>query len=154
MCFQRARLSRCATQKRLCRFAHDRLRAERATASVDWNLAQAFGAFLGGRIGRGWAFSRPGDESVDRRHHEEIDGGCDQNEADYGGDEFAYRKYGSTNCEGEPGELVRLANQKGDEGVDEVFYEGGDHGAESSADDHADCEIDDVSAKNKLFESG
>src|SRR5271154_4835580 len=83
----------------LCSSAHDRLRTMAAAARVDRDLAQAFGALLGGRIGRRWVFAGACDQGVDGSHNKEVNRRRNQQEAYEGGDEVANRKHRGTDGE-------------------------------------------------------
>ena len=53
----------------------------------------------------------------------------------------------------EGGEVSRLADDGADQGREEVFGEGPDHGGEGGANDHADCHVDNVSTQDEFFEA-
>src|SRR5450755_2416451 len=94
--------------------AHDRLRTMRAAAGVDGNLAEAFGAFLGGGIGRGRVLPHARHQGVDRGHYEEIDCSRNQQERYRGINKVADGKQRSVDSKLDGGKIW-LADDGGDE---------------------------------------
>jgi len=131
---------------------HNWLGAMRAAAGIKGNLAEAFRTLFGGRIGRSGIFAGAGNQGVDRGDDEEVHGAGDEQEADDGGDEIADGKYGGADGEADTGE-VGFADEQGNDGVDDVFYECGHDGAERSADDDADGEVNNVATQYELLKA-
>ena len=71
-----------AVKRNVCsgRSPNDWLRAMHAAAGIDGYLAEAFRTFLGSGIRRFFAAVHTGGERVDRRDHEEVNGGGNQEE--------------------------------------------------------------------------
>src|ERR1700690_542227 len=85
--------------------AHDRLRTVGAAPRIDGDFAQAFRTLLGSRIGRGRVLAATSDQSVDRGHHEEVNRGGDQKEADHSRNKITDRKHRTANREANPGKI-------------------------------------------------
>ena len=81
----------------LCGASQDGLGAVGAAAGVDGNLAEAFGTFLGGGIGRGFAAMHARDQSVYGSDYKEVDRSGNQEEPDAGIDEVTDRESRAAN---------------------------------------------------------
>src|SRR5438132_10517495 len=119
---------------------------------VDWNLTQAFRALLGGGIGRGRSFAHARDQGVDGCHHEKVNRRGDQQKRNGCVDEVSDRKQRAVNGEADGGE-IGLTHDRRNKRREQVFGEGGDHGSESCADDHAHRHIHYIATKNELPEA-
>jgi len=119
-----------------------------AAPSGDRNIAEALRASLGG----GGRFRdrsfEASHEGVGRQHDEEVDRGSDQQEREDGVQEVSNHDV----IEGDCAE-VGFADQAADDWCEYIFDEGCDYGAECSANDDANSQIEDVSAQNKIPKS-
>jgi len=80
--------------------------------------------------------------------YEEVNGKGHEKESDRGVEEISHEERTPLLCG-----KIRLANDGANERREEIFGEGTNDGAECSADDHANCEIDDVAAHDELLEA-
>ena len=128
------------------------LGAVRAAASGDGNIAEALFARLGRGSRRGLAFVGTRRNGIHRHHNKEVDCSGDEHEADNRIDEVAEAENGLSDVPMDSGK-VRLADQYRDQRRDDVLGERSYNGAERSAHDHADREIDDVTTHDKLLET-
>src|SRR5437870_8158076 len=123
-----------------------------ATAGIDRDLHFAFGTLLGRGIGRGGGFAHARDQGVDGRHYKKVDRRGNQQKRNGRVDEVSDGKQRAVNSEADGGE-VGLTNDRSDKWSEQVFCESSDYRSESRADDHADCHIHYVAAKNELLEA-
>src|SRR5581483_4789893 len=123
-----------------------------ASPCIEGDLAQAFRAFLGCRIGWRRSFSHSRHQGINRRDYEEIDRCCNQEKRNCGIDEVTDRKIAAVNGEANGGE-VGLAHQRGYKRSEKIFSEGSNHASESSPDNDAYGKVNHIAAKDKLLKS-
>src|ERR1700678_618711 len=127
------------------RLAHHRLRAMAAAARFNRNFAQAFRTLFGGWICRQSRLTSARNQSIDGSHDKEINRSGNEQKADRRSDEIANRKHGASDRKGDP-RKVRFADDKRDDGIDEVFDEGGYDRPKCRADYDAYSKVDYVAA--------
>src|ERR1700722_18579506 len=120
-----------------------------AAASLDRNLAQAFGAFLGAGLCR---LVLAGNQRIHGQHDGKVDRRSDDDKGYDRVDEIADKKLAAIDGEANR-RKVRLLDYSGNERSEQALHQSGYHGAEGGADHHADSEIHYVAPQQKLFES-
>src|SRR5580693_1023487 len=129
-------------------FAHDWLRAEGTAAGVDGDFAEAFWTLLCGGIGGGGVFAHARDQGVDGSHHEEVHGGCDQQERNHGIDELAVEELAIVEGKFELREVWCLY-QRRDERRQKTLGERSDDAGEGGADDDAHSHVHNISTQDE-----
>jgi hypothetical protein len=130
----------------------DGLSALRATLRQNRNFAEALWTFLGAGVGRSRLFVHAGDEGIDRRDYEEVNGSSDQQERDQRVDEVADGKNRLSNSEAYAGKIW-LAHKHRNQRRQKVFGKRADNSSESGADHDADSHVHYVAAKDELLET-
>ena len=89
--------------------------------SGDWNLAQTFGALLGGWIRWNFAALQARLESIKGKNNKEINGGRREDKHHRRCDQVADRKQGVADGELD-GREIRLSKEKRDEWIDQAIH--------------------------------
>src|SRR5579871_4376831 len=126
--------------------------AERAAASGDWNVAQAFRTGFCGGVG--WSFTalQTGHQCVHGSNYKKVNGGGDQQKGDNGVYKISNRKFTAIDFESN-GREVRFTHNGRDEWRNEVLDECRDHRAKGRAHYNRNGQIQDIPAQNELLKS-
>src|SRR5947209_15221894 len=124
-----------------------------AAAGVDRDFAEAFGTFLGRRIGRLLATMHAGDQRVNGKDDEKVNCRRDQDKGDASIDEVIEWKCDAAYRELQGRELLSAAGSQLYQRIQESRSEPANHAGKGCADDHADGHIHDVAAQDELLEA-
>ena len=127
------------------------LGAMRTTLGGNRDFAQALRAGLGG--GRldylGFKF---GHQGIDWQHDHEVNRGGDDQKRDQGVEEVAVLDSAAVNMQHQE-RKIRLADDRRNQGVDDVGHQGVDDRRESGADDNGYGKIDHIAAQDEIAKS-
>lgn len=124
----------------------DRLRAELATFRIEWDVALALRAGLGGGWRRRIELLQ---EILGRENKEEVDDARHQDEIDDGRKEIAITDFASVYM-GDEEAKVGLADKRAEKRVNNLFHKRVHNGGKRRTDDDCNCEVHHIAAQDEI----